>query len=221
MSSELWTSVDEYIDDVLGLADPVLVSAQQAAEEAGLPAIAVSAAQGRFLEIVARMVGARRILEIGTLGGYSTIWMARALPGDGSIVTLEIDRKHASVASSNFERAGFGDRIEVRVGSALETLPRLAAEGAGPFDLTFIDADKANIPAYFEWALKMSRPGAVIIVDNVIRDGAVIDSGSEDESVRGVRRLNEMMAANSGLRSTLLQTVGAKGYDGFAIALVG
>ncbi|MGI9044365.1 MAG: O-methyltransferase [Gemmatimonadaceae bacterium] len=221
MSSELWTSVDEYVEDVLGLADPVLMSAQQAAEEAGLPAIAVSAAQGRFLEIVARMVGARRILEIGTLGGYSTIWMARALPVDGSIVTLEIDQKHASVAAANFERAGLGDRVEVRVGSALETLPRLWAEGAGPFDLTFIDADKANIPAYFEWALTMSRPGAVIIVDNVVRDGAVIDPESADESVRGVRRLNEMMAGNSGIRSTVLQTVGVKGYDGFALALVG
>lgn len=221
MSSELWTSVDEYIEDVLGLEDPVLLAAQQAAEEAGLPAIAVSAAQGKFLEIVARMIGARRILEIGTLGGYSTIWMARALPADGAIVTLEIDRKHAGVAASNFERAGFSDRIDVRVGSALETLPRLAAEGAGPFDLTFVDADKANIPSYFEWALRMSRPGAVIIVDNVIRDGAVIDSGSEDESVRGVRRLNEMIAASSGVKATVLQTVGVKGYDGFAIALAG
>jgi len=220
MSSELWSSVDEYIEGVLGLADPVLQSAQQAAGEAGLPAIAVSAAQGRFLEIIARMIGARRILEIGTLGGYSTIWMARALPAGGSIVTLEIDDKHAAVATSNFERAGFGDRIEVRVGSALDTLPRLYDEGAGPFDLTFIDADKPNIPAYFEWALKMSRPGAVIIVDNVIRDGAVIESENPDESVKGVRRLNEMIAANSGVRSTVLQTVGVKGYDGFAIVLV-
>ncbi len=221
MSTELWTSVDEYIEDVLDLADPVLLSAQQAADEAGLPAIAVSAAQGRLLEIFARMIGARRILEVGTLAGYSTIWMARALPSGGRIVTLEIDETHARVASSNFERAGFSDIIEVRVGSALETLPRLEAEGAGPFDLTFIDADKANIPAYFEFALRMSRPGAVIIVDNVIRDGAVIDSGSEDESVKGARRLNEMMAANRGIRSTILQTVGVKGYDGFAIAIVG
>lgn len=220
MTQELWTTVDRYIVDALSLADPVLEAAQEASDAAGLPAIQVSAAQGRFLEIVARMQGARRILEIGTLGGYSTIWMARALSSGGKLVTLEVDPKHAEVAVSNFERAGLADRIEMRLGGALDTLPRLAQERAGPFDLVFIDADKASIPAYFDWSLRMSRPGTVIIVDNVVREGAVIDAESADASVQGVRRLNELMASDPRIISTVLQTVGVKGYDGFAVALV-
>jgi predicted O-methyltransferase YrrM len=220
VSQDLWTSVDEYIVDALGLADPVFAEVQQACDEAGLPPIQVSAAQGRLLEILVRMMGARRVLELGTLGGYSAIWMARGLPHDGKLVTVELDPRHAAVASSNFERAGVSDTVELRVGTALETLPLIAEEREGPFDFFFIDADKANIPEYFGWALRMSREGSVIIVDNVVREGAVIDAASEDASVKGVRRLNEILAREPRVDSTVLQTVGVKGYDGFAMALV-
>ena len=220
MTQELWTSVDRYVVETLGLDDPVFAAVQEASDAAGLPAIQVSAAQGRFLEIVARMQGARSILEVGTLGGYSTIWMARALPRVGRLVTLEVDPGHAKVAALNFDMAGLADLIELRLGDALETLPQLAKEAAGPFDLVFIDADKANIPVYFEHAIGMSRPGTVIIVDNVVRDGAVIDGDSTDASVQGVRLLNEMMARDTRIVSTVIQTVGVKGYDGFAMALL-
>ncbi len=220
MTEALWTAVDQYIVDTLGLNDDLLDSVQEASDTAGLPAIAVSAAQGKFLEMLASMMNARRILEIGTLGGYSTIWLARGLSADGRIYTLELDAKHAEVAASNFERAGFAGRIDIRIGAALDSLPLLESEGAGPFDLTFIDADKANIPAYFEYALRLSRPGALIITDNVVREGAVIDAGSTDASVIGVRRLNEMMSSDPRITSTVIQTVGSKGYDGFAVALV-
>lgn len=220
MSHDTWSAVDEYVVEALGLAEPLFTEVQRACDEAGLPPIQVSAAQGKFLEILVRMTGARRILELGTLGGYSAIWMARALPPGGIIVTVEMDPKHAAVASSNFERAGVSDRVELRVGSALETLPLISESREGPFDLFFIDADKANIPAYFEWALRMSHAGSVIVVDNVVREGAVVDASSEDPSVKGVRRLNEMLAAERRVDSTVLQTVGVKGYDGFAIAFV-
>ena len=220
MTQDTWSAVDEYVVQALGLAEPLFADVQQACDEAGLPPIQVSAAQGKFLEILVRMTGARRVLELGTLGGYSAIWMARALPAEGKIVTVELDPKHAAVASSNFERAGVSDKVELRVGSALETLPLIAESREGPFDLFFIDADKANIPAYFEWALRMSRAGSVIVVDNVVREGAVIDAASDDPSVKGVRRLNEMLAAETRVDSTVLQTVGVKGYDGFAIAFV-
>lgn len=220
MSQETWSAVDEYIVQALNLAEPLLAEVQQACDEAGLPPIQVSAAQGKFLEILVRMTGARHVLELGTLGGYSAIWMARALPPGGTIVTVELDPKHAAVASSNFERAGVSDRVELRVGTALETLPLISESREGPFDLFFIDADKANIPAYFEWALRMSHAGSVIVVDNVVREGAVVDASSDDPSVKGVRRLNEMLAAERRVDSTVLQTVGVKGYDGFAIALV-
>jgi len=220
MTQELWSSVDSYIVGALSLADPELEAAQAASDAAGLPPIQVSAAQGKFLEILARMQSARRILEVGTLGGYSTIWMARTLPDDGVVVTLEVDPKHAEVASSNFRNAGVASRIDLRIGNAVETLPLLAAEKPEPFDLIFIDADKPSNPIYFDWGLKMSRAGTLIIVDNVVRDGAVIDAESEDASVIGVRRLNDMMAANSDIVSTVLQTVGVKGYDGFAMAYV-
>ena len=220
MTQEVWKAVDEYISDALSLDDDVLQAVQAASDEGGLPAIQVSAAQGKFLELLARMIGAKRILEVGTLGGYSTVWMARGIAKDGQIVTLELDQKHADVAAANFRRAGVSELIDLRVGAALDTLPVLESEIEEPFDLSFIDADKANIPAYFESALRMSRPGSVIIVDNVVREGAVIDSASEDPSVRGVRKLNEMLASNRRVSSTVLQTVGVKGYDGFAVVLV-
>ena len=220
MTQELWTSVDNYIVDSLDLNDRALDEAQAACDAAGLPAIQVSTAQGKFLQLVAAMIGARNILEVGTLGGFSTICMGRALPEDGRLVSIEVDPTHAQVATSNIRNAGLADRVEVRLGNAIELLPLLAAERTEPFDMTFIDADKASIPTYFEWALRMSRPGSVIIVDNVVREGAVVDAESTDAAVQGVRRLNEIMAADSRVMSTVLQTVGVKGYDGFAVALL-
>jgi predicted O-methyltransferase YrrM len=220
MNQEKWSEVDHYITDVLGLTDEALESALKVSDAAGLPAIAVSVPQGKFLNQLAQLVHARRILEIGTLGGYSTIWMARGLTMDGELVTIEIDRKHAEVARQNLAHAGFGDRVEVRNAAALEELPKIAADNRGAFDLVFIDADKPSIPDYFAWALKMSRPGSVIVVDNVVREGAVTDEASEDASVKGVRRLNEMLAAEPRVSATVIQTVGTKGYDGFAVILV-
>jgi predicted O-methyltransferase YrrM len=220
MSQQTWTSVDFYLDDLLVGHDAVLEAALQASAEAGLPSIAVSPTQGKLLNLLARVRGARAILEIGTLGGYSTIWLARALPADGRLVTLEIDPKHAEVARANIAQAGLTARVEVRLGRAFDTLAQLSAENAGPFDLTFIDADKASLPEYFRWALRLSRAGSLIAIDNVIRGGAVIDSASPDPNVQGVRRLNELMASEPRVSATAIQTVGAKGYDGFALALV-
>jgi predicted O-methyltransferase YrrM len=220
MSQDTWSAVDHYISDVLGLADDTLESAQKACDEAGLPQIAVSVPQGKLLYLLARIGGAKRILEVGTLGGYSTIWMARALPPDGKLITIEIDPKHAEVARANLDRAGFKDLAEVRVGPAIKELPKIAQENEGPFDFIFIDADKPSIPDYFAWSLKMSRAGSVIIVDNVVREGAVIDAESKDEAVRGVRRLNDMLAAEDRVTSTTIQTVGTKGYDGFTMIFV-
>ena len=220
MTQELWTAVDTYIKEKMVPADAVLSQALQNAKDAQLPPIAVSPTQGKQLHLMARMCGARKILEIGTLGGYSTIWLARALPAGGRVITLELDPKHAAVARKNFELAGVSNLIELRLGSGLESLPKLAAEGLGPFDLIFIDADKGNIPGYFEWALKLSRPGTVIIVDNIIRDGQVIDAKSEDPNICGVRRFNEMLAKESRVSATEIQTVGEKGYDGFALVVV-
>jgi predicted O-methyltransferase YrrM len=201
--------------------DVVLSQALRDADSAGMPPINVSPTQGQFLQILARSINARRILEIGTLAGYSTIWMARALPVHGRLITLEIDPKHAAIASANIERAGLSDRVDVRLGPALETMPRLAEEAQEPFDFVFIDADKQNIPAYFEWAIRLSRPGSVIIVDNVVRDGAVVDASSTDPGVQGVRALNELIRDSGRVAATTVQTVGIKGYDGFTIALVG
>jgi len=220
MTQELWTAVDNYLVSKMHLADDSLDEAVRASEEAGLPSIQVSAAQGKFLYLLATVHHAKRILEIGTLGGYSTIWLARALPQDGRLVTMEIDPRHAAVARSNLERAGLSDKVEVLVGNALELLPELEKRNKLPFDLSFIDADKVSIPAYFESALRMSRSGSLILVDNVVRDGAVIDENSQDASVQGVRRLNDMIEADSRVTATVLQTVGVKGYDGLAIALV-
>ncbi len=216
----LWTAVDHYFSDLLAPHDAALDAALKQSAAAGLPEIQVSTTQGKLLNLLARLQGARAILEIGTLGGYSTIWMARALPKDGRLVTLEADPKHAEIARANIARAGLGGLVDVRLGPALETLPKLAKEKLGPFDLIFIDADKPSIPEYFAWSLKLSRRGSLIIVDNVVREGAVIDRSSSDTSVQGVRRFNELLAAESRVTATAIQTVGTKGYDGFAIALV-
>ncbi|EME58432.1 O-methyltransferase [Amycolatopsis decaplanina] len=216
MSQQLWSEVDDYLSGVLVPADPALEGAQQASDRAGLPSIAVAPNQGKLLNLMARMIGARSILEIGTLGGYSTIWLARALPPQGRLVTLEFDPKHAEVARGNIEAAGLGGLVDVRVGKALDLLPSVE----GPIDLAFIDADKANNPAYFEASLKVVRPGGVIVVDNVVRGGAVTDAASEDPNIQGIRRLHEMIAAEPRVDATAIQTVGAKGYDGLTVVLV-
>jgi predicted O-methyltransferase YrrM len=220
MNQDLWTAVDQYINDQLVPSDPVLDAALDACTAAELPAISVTPSLGKLLQLLARLVGAKNILEIGTLGGYSTIWLARALPAGGRVITLEADAKHAKVACKNIARAGLADVVELREGKALDTLPELAAEGLEAFDLIFIDADKSNNPHYFDWALRLSHKGTLIIVDNVVRDGAVIEADSDDPNIQGVRRLFEMMAAEPRVVSTALQTVGSKGYDGFVIALV-
>jgi predicted O-methyltransferase YrrM len=220
MAQEQWTAVDRYITDLLVPPDPALDAALQASATAGLPPHNVSPNQGKLLLLLAQLQRVRTILEIGTLGGYSTIWLARALPADGRLITLEADPKHADVARANIARAALADVVELRLGRALDTLPQLAAEDRGPFDVIFIDADKPSNPEYFAWALKLSRRGTLIIVDNVVRNGAVIDAASDDPSVQGVRRFNELLAAEPRVSATAIQTVGSKGYDGFAIALV-
>jgi predicted O-methyltransferase YrrM len=220
VARETWDAVDRYLTGLLAPPDPALVAALDASAAAGLPEIAVTPNQGKLLHLLARAIGARRVLEVGTLGGYSTIWLARALPAGGRVVTLEADESFAEVARSNIERAGLSDVVELRLGRAADTLPRLAAEGHAPFDLAFIDADKAGIPGYFEWALRMSRRGSVIIVDNVVRNGAVADPTNEDPAIQGIRRFNEMLVAEPRVSATAIQTVGSKGYDGFALALV-
>jgi predicted O-methyltransferase YrrM len=220
MTQEQWSAVDRYFTELLVQPDAALDGALQSSAAAGLPAISVSPPQGKLLMLLAMLQGARNILEIGTLGGYSTIWLARALPPGGRLITLEADAKHAEVARENIERAGLDGVVELRLGPALETLPRLAAENRGPFDFIFIDADKPSIPDYFTWSLKLVRRGSVIIVDNVIRSGAVIDAANGDASVQGVRRFNDMLAAEPRVSATVIQTVGGKGYDGFAMALV-
>ena len=221
MSRELWANVDRYFESRLLPSDAALEATLSAADAAAVPAMNVSATQGRMLELLARMVGARRILEIGTLAGYSALWMARALPPDGKLTTLERDPTYAQIATANIEKAALSDRITVRIGPALDTLPKLEAERAGPFDFFFIDADKVNNAHYFEWALKLARPGSAIVVDNVVRSGAVIDANSRDASVRGVRELNDLIASEQQrVTATAIQTVGLKGYDGFILARV-
>jgi predicted O-methyltransferase YrrM len=220
MTQEVWTAVDKYITDLLHPPDPALEAALQAASAAGLPPIQVSPVQGKLLHLLARSCNARQILEIGTLGGYSTIWLARALPAGGRVVTLEANPKHAEVSRTNFAQAGVASMIELRLGPALETLPKLAAEGRGPFDLIFIDANKSTMADYFDWAMKLARPGSVIIADNVIRDGEVLNANTTDEDIQGVRRFNERLAAEKRVSATEIQTVGSKGYDGFALAVV-
>lgn len=217
-SQEIWSTVDDYLVKLHIGADEALDAALKASSDAGLPQIQVSPTQGKFLHLLAKIRGAKNILEIGTLGGYSTIWLARALPVDGKLITLEYAAKHADVAKANLKRAGLSDKVEVIVGPAIESLPKLTSRG--PFDLIFIDADKPSTPAYFEWALKLSKSGSVIIVDNVIRKGAIADAKSTDENVRAIRKFNEMLASEKRVTATTLQTVGSKGYDGFAIAVV-
>lgn len=218
MDADLFGRVDEYIDSVVVGADPVLEAALRNSEAAGLPAISVTPAQGKLLHLLARGAGAARVLEIGTLGGYSTIWLARAVGPSGRVVTLESEPRHAEVARANLERAALDDRVDVLVGLALDLLPALA--GSGPFDLTFIDADKQNIPVYFDWAIQLSRPGGLIVVDNVVRRGAVLDADSGDVNVQGVRRFFAAAATDPRVDVTALQTVGSKGHDGFALAVV-
>ncbi|MGQ0446448.1 MAG: O-methyltransferase [Beijerinckiaceae bacterium] len=220
MTETLWTAVDEYITRMLVASDAALDAALAASDAAGLPAIQVTPNQGKLLHLLARLQGARRILEIGTLGGYSTIWLAKALPRDGRLLTLELEPRHAEVARANISRAGLDARVDLRVGRALETLQGIAASDGGAFDLIFIDADKQNIPEYFKFARKLSRQGSLIIVDNVVRDGRIIDAACHDPEILGIRRFNEMLATEQGICATAIQTVGAKGHDGFAIVLV-
>lgn len=220
MSQETWTAVDDYVAGLLAPHDEALGAALRASEEAGLPAIQVSPPQGKLLYLLAKSIGARQILEFGTLGGYSTIWLGRAIPAGGRLVTLEAEPLNAEVAGRNIESAGLGDLVDLRVGPALDQLPQLEAEGAGPFDLTFIDADKIHTPDYFSWALDHSRPGSLIVCDNVVRFGGLADSDSDDPSIPAQRRLHEMLAAEPRVEATTIQTVGGKGYDGFSLALV-
>jgi len=220
MDQDRWTEVDRFITERLVPDDHALEAALEANAAAGLPSIDVAPNQGKLLHLLARSMGARRTLEIGTLGGYSTIWLARALPPGGRLVTLEVDPKHAAVARANLDRAGHSETVEIRVGAAKESLARLHEEGAEPFDFIFIDADKPNIPDYLSWALKLAKPGTLIVIDNVVREGAVVDAASTDPAVQGVRAMFEMLAAEPRLSATSIQTVGSKGYDGFAMALV-
>src|SRR5262245_6889395 len=220
MTQEQWTAVDAYITDLLVSSDSALDAALEASAAASLPSINVTPNQGKLLQLLAQACGARKILELGTLGGYSTIWLARALPADGRLITLEYDPKHAEVAQSNITRAGLDQIVEVKVGLALDSLIQLHKENQGPFDLIFIDADKKGNPDYFQWALKLSRKGTVIITDNVVRSGQVVDETSTDPNIVGVRQFTEMVAQEQGVCGTVVQTVGSKGYDGFAIMLV-
>jgi predicted O-methyltransferase YrrM len=220
VNQEQWTAVDDYLNNSLLPADRALDATLEASAAAGLPPIQVTPCQGKLLQMLAQLHGARAVLEMGTLGGYSTIWLARALPPDGQLITLEVSRQYAEVATANFARAGVAKLIELRVGPALESLPRLVEEGRGPFDLVFIDADKPSTPEYFLWALKLSRRGSLIIVDNVIRKGALVDAENAEAAVQGMRRFIQLLGAEARVTATAIQTVGSKGYDGFAIALV-
>ena len=217
MTQETWTAVDDYIGSQLIGADAALDATQRDASDAGLPAISVSAAQGKFLHLLARIAGAKRILEIGTLAGYSTIWLARALPPGGRLVSLEFDPKHADVARANVARANLASVVEIRVGRAIDSLPALAGE---PFDFVFIDADKPSTPEYFEWALKLTRKGGIVVVDNVVRGGKVVDASGQDKDVEGMRGFLARLAKEARASGTVLQTVGTKGYDGFALIVV-
>jgi predicted O-methyltransferase YrrM len=215
-----WTEVDAYLTEAIVAPDRALEEALAANAAAGLPPIDVSASQGKLIHLLARMAGARNALEIGALGGYSTIWLARALPDDGRLITLEVSARNADLARRNVARAGLGGKVEIRTGAALNALPKIEAGGLGPFDFVFIDADKINNAAYLEWALHLSRPGTAIVVDNVVREGEVVDAASRDPDVVGVRRMFELMAREPRLSATAIQTVGAKGWDGFALAIV-
>ncbi len=220
MSQDTWAAVDRYVIEKLLPSDPSLEAALRESAKAGLPPISVSPPQGRLLYILARMQEAERILEVGTLGGYSTIWLARALEKGGRVTTLEMDPEHVKVAAKNIGRAGLSKVVDIRLGKAIETLPKLLKEMAGPFDLVFLDADKPSNPEYFEWALKLSRTGTVIVVDNVVRNGAIVDHKTTNADAKGIRRLNDLLAKEKRVVATTIQTVGMKGYDGFTVALV-
>jgi predicted O-methyltransferase YrrM len=219
-TNEIWKQVDEYFADALIAPGDGFDGALDANRKADLPAIDVTPLQGKFLEILIRATGSKRVLEIGTLGGYSTLWLARALPDDGVVVTLELEPHRAQIAKQNLEAAGFADRVDLRIGPAAASLAALLQKHAEPFDFIFIDADKASYPDYLQWSLKLSRPGTLIVADNVVRDGKVIDPENPDPNIRGVRRFTEMVSAEPRLRATALQTVAGKGYDGFIIAVV-
>jgi predicted O-methyltransferase YrrM len=220
VTQDTWTAVDEYVTGLLAPPDPALDAAVRAGEEAGLPQIQVSPPQGKLLYLLAKTIGARSILEFGTLAGYSTIWLARALPANGRLITLEANPEYAEVATASIAAARLGEVVEVRVGPALDQLPQLDADGAGPFDLTFIDADKVHTPDYFAWALEHSRPGSLIIADNVIRDGRLADLSDDDPPIAAQRRFHEQLAAEPRVEATTIQTVGAKGHDGFSLIRV-
>jgi predicted O-methyltransferase YrrM len=220
MAQDLWTAVDNYIADLFIQQDFALQAALDSSAAAGLPTINVSPAQGKLLHLLARVQGARKILELGTLGGYSTIWLARALPPDGRLISLEVDPKRAEIARANIARAELANMVEIKVGRAADSMQKLLAEGRGPFDLIFIDADKPSYAEYLQWSLKLSRPGTLILADNVIRKGAVADPASTDENVRGIRKFNEVLAAETRVTTSVIQTVGSKGYDGLALILV-
>ncbi len=220
MNQELFLAVDQYIDHLVAPEDAALKAVLPALDAAGMPQISISPNQGKFLQMLALLCRAERILELGTLGGYSTIWMARALPETGRLISLELEAAYAEVARENIVRAGLSEKVDIRVGNALETLAALEKENAGPFDLIFIDADKPPYAEYFQWALRLSRPGSLIVADNVIREGAVLEPDSPDERVTGVRRFNQLIADHPAVSASILQTVGAKGYDGMAFAVV-
>jgi caffeoyl-CoA O-methyltransferase len=220
MNNELFENVDQYINNLFVDQDDVLTATEASINEANIPPISISPNQGKFLQILARLCHAKKILEIGTLAGYSTIWLARALPRDGQLITLEFDPKHADVAHTNIIRAGLDSIVDIRVGKALDTLPQIEAEGIAPFDMIFIDADKLPYAEYFQWALRLSRPGTLIVADNVIREGKVLDANSPDEMVQGVQRFNAILAKNTAVTATIIQTVGAKDHDGMALAVV-
>lgn len=220
MAQDTWTAVDEYVTGLLAPPDEALAAAVRAGEAAGLPQIQVSPPQGKLLHLLARAIGARSILEFGTLAGYSTIWLARALPVDGRLITLEANPKYAEVATVSIAAAGLGEHVEVRVGPALDQLPQLDADGAGPFDLTFIDADKVHTPDYFAWTLEHTRSGGLIVADNVVRDGRLADLDDEEPAIAAQRRFHEQLAAEPRVEATTIQTVGAKGYDGFSLVRV-
>ncbi len=220
MDETLWNDVDRFFTDTLLVPDPVFDATLRAADDAGLPPINVSAPQGMLLHVLVRALGARRVLEIGTLAGYSTIWMARAVPDGGSVTTLELDPRHAEVARRNFARAGLDGVVELRLGPAVDSLAVIEQEGRGPFDFVFIDADKPSYPEYVRWALRLARPGTLVVVDNVVREGRILEAGSPEAIVVGTRRALEVMGAEPRLLVTAVQTVGSKGYDGFAVAVV-
>jgi caffeoyl-CoA O-methyltransferase len=220
MSKELFKNVDEYINGLFVKEDEALKNVDASIREAGIPSISISANQGKFLHLLAKLINAKKILEIGTLAGYSTIWMARALPPGGQLITLEFEPKHAEVAGKNIAAAGLGGMVDIRIGKALDLLPKIEAAGEGPFDMIFIDADKPPYTEYFHWAVRLSRPGTLIIADNVIREGKILDAHSKDEMVAGVQRFNKMLSENKAVDATIIQTIGEKEHDGMALAIM-